>query len=147
MMETMLEIDFKGKTILDMGCGTGILAILASKRGASAIRAIDTDRWAINAVKENIIINHTLNITPAEGDASMIGSMKFDILLVNIQKNVILTDMTNYSEALNPGGTILFSGFFEADLPGIIASAESQGLTFLSKKERNNWVVAVFKAG
>jgi ribosomal protein L11 methyltransferase len=145
MMETMLEMDWKGKTVLDMGCGTGILAILASKLGAPDVMAIDIDRWSFDAVSENRLINNTIHIKPALGGAEVIGDHKFDVLLVNIQKNVILSDMATYSNALLPGGKILFSGFFEADLPQIQQSAESLRLKLISKKVKNNWIVAVFQ--
>ncbi len=144
MMETMLGMDFSEKTVLDMGCGTGILAILASRLGASAVTAIDIDQWSFDAVMENRVTNHAPNIDPVLGDAGMIGDRKFGIALVNIQKNVILNDMAAYSAALQLGGLILFSGFFETDLPDIQQVAEKEGLQFISKKVKNNWTVAVF---
>jgi len=144
MMETMLEMDFRGKSVLDMGCGTGILSILASKLGAGEITAIDIDPWSFDATSENRIINNTPNVLPVLGDAGMIGNHQFDILLVNIQKNVIMNDMAKYTIALLPGGSVLFSGFLGADLSDVRKMATSAGLKFISKKQRNHWTVAVF---
>jgi len=144
MMETMLEMSWEGKAVLDMGCGTGILAILASKLGAETIAAIDNDPWSFNAVSENLVINNTLNIKPLLGDAGTISKDTFDVLLVNIQKNVILSDMADYVKALKTGGIILLSGFYETDLPDIQREAEKQGLKFDFSQVMNKWSVAVF---
>jgi ribosomal protein L11 methyltransferase len=145
MMEIMLETDFSGKTVLDMGCGTGILAILASKLGCMTVTAIDNDPWSFDAVSENRIINNTLNVTPLLGDGDSISVQQFDIILVNIQRNVILSDMEKYSRALRPGGFILFSGFFREDLPAILEKAALYDLSFSKQETKNNWVVAVIK--
>jgi ribosomal protein L11 methyltransferase len=172
MMETMLELDFKGKRVLDMGCGTGILAILAAKLGAAEVTAIDNDPWSVEAVTENRIINSTLNVTPILGDGDFLTGhgvsnsvsssgygvsnsvtssghgvynsvLFFDIILVNIQRNVILDDMDKYAGVLKQGGLILFSGFFEKDLPAIVEKAADYAIGLSSFTTRNNWVVAV----
>jgi ribosomal protein L11 methyltransferase len=147
MMETMLGMEIKGKKVLDMGCGTGILSVLSSKRGAGEVVAIDIDPWAIDAVSGNIVLNNTPNIKAIQGDARDIGNQTFDILLVNIQKNVILNDMHTYSEALRADGIVLFSGFFESDIPDIIEVAKRFGLCFISSRAKNQWVVAEFRKG
>jgi ribosomal protein L11 methyltransferase len=145
MMETMLETEIKGRSVLDMGCGTGILSVLSSKLGAKEVLAIDIDPWAIEAVSGNLILNNTPNITILQGDARDIGYRTFDILLVNIQKNVIMNDMHTYSEALHSGGIVIFSGFFESDINDIIQAATRCELNFVSYKVNNQWVVAKFR--
>ncbi len=146
VMECMLEMDFNGKTVLDMGCGTGILAILASKLGAKEVTAIDIDPWSFEATSENILLNHTLNVKPLAGDSAAIENKKYHILLANIQKNVIMSDLKKYYAALLPGGTLLVSGFFQSDLPDIQKEAESCGLKTIHYKIRNNWIAAVFSS-
>jgi ribosomal protein L11 methyltransferase len=145
MMEFMLETDFSGKTVLDMGCGTGILAILASKLGCTTITAIDNDPWSFDAVSENRIINKSLNVIPILGDGDSIPVMEFDIILVNIQKNVILQDMEKYANALHYGGYILFSGFFQEDLSAILEKATLFDLKLSRQETKNNWIVAVLQ--
>jgi ribosomal protein L11 methyltransferase len=144
MMEVILELDLAGKRLLDMGCGTGILGILASMTGAGPVTAIDIDEWSYNATVENSALNNILNITALMGDSGLLGSETFDVVLANIQKNVILNDLPVYSKVLQPGGQMLLSGFFRTDLPDIRKVAEMNGLLFKEFRERNNWVVAIF---
>jgi ribosomal protein L11 methyltransferase len=145
MMEMMLGMDFSNKTVLDMGCGTGILAILSSKLGCLTAMAIDNDPWSFDAVSENLIINNTLNVVPLLGDGDSIPVRKFDIILVNIQRNIILRDMEKYAAALQDGSYILFSGFYEADLPAILEKASTFNLTLSQNSVKNNWTVAAFQ--
>lgn len=145
MIETLLEMDISGKPVLDMGCGTGILSILASKKGASFITAIDIDEWAYSGTLENARINNAGNIEARQGDASLLGEKKFDVILANIQRNVLLADMEKYSGVLNPGGFLAMSGFYNEDLPAIKEKAESLGLNNSGNKIKNNWVVSVYK--
>jgi ribosomal protein L11 methyltransferase len=145
MLEAMLDLDFRGKTVLDIGCGTGILAILASKLGADAITAIDIDPWSFDAVSENRIINHTLNVTPVLGDGDSIPVILYDFILANIQKNVVLSDIEKYSQALKSGGNILFSGFYSDDVPDIQVKASLCDLTSVSISSKNNWVVVILQ--
>jgi ribosomal protein L11 methyltransferase len=144
MMEVILELDLAGKRLLDMGCGTGILGILASMTGAGPVTAIDIDEWSYNATVENSALNNILNITALMGDSGLLGSETFDVVLANIQKNVILNDLPVYSKVLQPGGKMLVSGFYRNDLPDIRKVAEMNGLLFNEFRERNNWVVAIF---
>lgn len=145
MMEVMLEIDLKGKSLLDMGCGTGILAILAAQRGAGPVTAIDIDEWSYVATRENCQLNHTPQIKAVLGGADILGPESFDIIFANIQKNVILADFQKYVSVLNRGGEILLSGFYLHDLNEIRNEADRLGLVYTDHRERNNWTVVRFR--
>lgn len=144
MMGTMTDLSFSGKKVLDMGCGTGILAILASKLGAASLTAIDNDTWSFNATTENITINQCGNIRPVLGDASCLGSEIFDIILVNIHKNVIIQDIRTYASVLASRGWFMCSGFFEEDLKDIEEAAKVCGLRLYSTSTRNHWMLGLF---
>ena len=145
MAEEILKIDFTGKEILDMGCGTGILAILASMRGARKITAIDIDSWAFEGTIENSRVNKITNIEAYLGDASLLINQQFDIIFANIQKNIITRDLPVYNKVLKPGGTILLSGFYKHDTADIKTIAESLELTETGINEKNNWVVNTYR--
>ena len=145
VMEFMLGIDFRGKAVLDMGCGTGILAILAGHLGAERITAIDIDHWAYEAVFENSVLNKVPQIKVVRGDASLLGQEKYDVILANIQKNIILSDLPAYQKVMKPGALIVISGFYESDLADILKSAEGLGLIFLEKRVRNQWTAALLQ--
>ena len=145
MMEIMLESGLAGKSLLDMGCGTGILAILAALIGAGPVTAIDIDEWSYAATLENSQLNNTPQIKAVLGGADMLGPDRFDIILANIQKNVILDDLQKYVSVLNPGGEILLSGFYLNDLSDIRKEADRLGLVYMDHKERNNWTVVRFR--
>ena len=146
MIEGILEHDFSGKNVLDMGCGTGILAILASLRGAAEIMGIDIDDWCIRNSEENCLLNHTSNITLKLGDASILDKEgMFDIILANINKNILLADLRKYVKKLQPGGLIFLSGFYKSDIADINAEAEQVGLKLKSKKEKNNWTALSYE--
>ncbi len=144
MAKSLFDIDFKNKSVLDMGCGTGILAILASKLSASSILAIDIEEWAYLNTIENISLNNAINISVEKGGAELLARRLFNIILANINLNVLLHDMKFYSQSLEKGGIILFSGVFETDLPQLQMAAEACGLKLISKMEKNNWMVARF---
>ncbi len=145
IIELMLNEDFQGKEVLDMGCGTGVLAILASMKGATHVDAIDNDPWSFNNTTENIGLNPVQHITPILGDASLLTKPNhYDIILANINRNILLRDMSAYVKALKQGGKILFSGFYKADLSGIKKHAEALGLTYQKHISKNNWVAAMF---
>jgi len=145
MLQWMLEADFSGKNVLDMGCGTGILAIMASKLGASTITAIDYDPVCFESTVENAQLNHIENITALCGSKEAIPGEQFDTILANINRNILLDQMGRYSEALNPGGEIYFSGFYEEpDLAIITGEATKNGLTYISDKKDKDWVAAKF---
>ena len=143
IIQLMLETDFKGKEVLDMGSGTAVLAILAKKLGSARTVAIDNDEWAYRNAFTNIELNGIPDIEIVLGDAlSIKGS--FDVVLANINRNILLRDMHYYVEAMNPNAHIFFSGFYTEDLPSIREEAERLGLRYCRHLIRNNWVAAEF---
>lgn len=147
MLRTILEqkADIQDKRILDMGCGTGILSIMASKTGAREITGIDIDEWAYNNAMENLRNNQIDNISIKIGDASLLAAEQpFDVILANINRNILLNDMPYYNACLKPDGLLIMSGFYEHDLPMIREKAESLGLEYRSYHEEKQWVAAVF---
>ncbi|MFM9944260.1 MAG: 50S ribosomal protein L11 methyltransferase [Bacteroidia bacterium] len=141
MAETLLDTDLKNKTILDMGCGTSVLSILAEKLGASQILAIDNDDWAIENSKENIEYNKCNNISVFNNDACFSG--KFDIIVSNINRNINLELLQKYAPALNQGGKILLSGFYNHDVPPFENLVRTLGLKIALVKERNSWACII----
>lgn len=144
IIESILQNDLTGKTILDMGCGTGILSILASMKGAKKITAIDIDKWSYEGTLENAQLNNISNIEIKLGDASLLGNEKYDLIFANIHKNVLLNDMEAYYSVLNNGGSLIISGFYTEDIPDIIAKAEELGMKNAGFVEKNNWVAHSF---
>jgi ribosomal protein L11 methyltransferase len=140
MIQHLLDMEIAGMKTLDMGCGTAILAILAEMKGAKPIDAIDIDNWCYLNSIENAERNNCSQITVYEGDAALLKDQKYDLIIANINRNILLNDMQAYVACLNPKGTILFSGFYNEDIPFIDASCTKNGLTFVKKLERNNWV-------
>ena len=140
MIQHLLEMDVNGLKTLDMGCGTAILAILAEMKGAQPIDAIDIDNWCYLNSIENAERNNCKYITVYEGDAALLQDKKYDLIIANINRNILLNDMQSYVDCLNAGGTILFSGFYEEDIPFIDNSCTEKGLTYIKKFQRNNWV-------
>ena len=140
MIQHLLETDVTGLKTLDMGCGTAILAILAEMKGANPIDAVDIDNWCYLNSIENAERNNCKHISVYEGDATVLKDKKYDLIIANINRNILLEDMQTYVSCLNPKGIILFSGFYEEDIPFIDASCTEKGLTFVKKLQRNNWV-------
>ena len=143
IIQLMLETDFQGKTVLDMGSGTAVLAILAKKLGAAHTVAIDNDEWAYRNAFTNTELNGVSDIEIILGDASSIQG-SFDVVLANINRNILLRDMHLYVAAMRPDAHIFFSGFYTEDLESIKAEAERLGLHYCRHLSRNNWVAAEF---
>ncbi len=144
MAKAILDIDVKNKSLLDMGCGTAILAILAALRGATPITGIDIDEWAYNNAIENIQLNHTEQITLKKGGAELLGDEMFDIILANINRNILLNDIKRYVKVLNSNGLLILSGFYESDIDAIEKECNQYGLEKLSYEKNNNWVAVRF---
>jgi len=136
----LLQMDLQDKTLLDMGCGTAVLAILASMRGAKDIVAIDIDTWCTENSIENIAVNNIQGITVQLGGAELLAGLHFDIVLANINRNILLADMEQYAACLSSGGELYMSGFYAQDIPLIEAEANRNGLTLIDYHEKNNWV-------
>jgi len=144
MVKAMLEMELKEHEVLDMGCGSGILSILASLKGAKNITAIDIDEWSTNNTLENAAINNINNILVSLGDANLLKEQLFDTILANIQRNILLQDMPAYVKVLKPGGMLVMSGFYAADLPIITERATELGLELSDSYERSDWCAARF---
>lgn len=140
MLEHLLQIDLKGKKVLDMGCGTGILAIFSEMKGAADVDAIDIDNWCYENSLENVARNNCRNISVFEGDASLLKPQAYDLVIANINRNILLNDMQIYTRSLKKNGMILLSGFYNEDIEKINEIAVLYGLHLEKKLERNNWV-------
>ena len=140
MLSYLADLPMSGKRVLDMGCGTAVLGILASMRGASQVLGIDVDEWAYRNALENVERNDAA-MEIRIGDASLLKEEKtpFDLILANINRNILLADMAAYASVLAPNGTLLLSGFYQSDIPVLQAHAESLGLTLQETQVRDNW--------
>ena len=145
MLQQLLFLSLEGAKVLDMGCGTGILAIMAALRGARDITAIDIDPWCVENATENVQQNNCSFIIIKEGDVSLIAGEQYNLILANINRNILLSDIPAYAQALLPEGLLLVSGFYIEDLPVIQECAEAVGLRYISYIERNRWVSAKFQ--
>lgn len=139
MIEQMLEMDFKDKTVLDMGCGTSVLAIFAKQRGGGRTVAIDIDEWSVENSKENAVRNNVeLNISL--GTADNLGSEKFDIILANINRNILISDIPTYEGVLNSGGQLLLSGLCFFDVDDILEVCTKANLVLKNRQQREEWM-------
>jgi ribosomal protein L11 methyltransferase len=143
MIELMLEKNFENLKVLDMGCGTGVLAILASKMGATEVLAIDNDEWAYKNAVENVQKNNLSNITILQGDDQLLVKEQFDIIIANINRNILLQQFDAYINCLQPGGFIFLSGFYEADVTPLLQRAQSGNLNLIEKIRKNSWVAMI----
>lgn len=145
MIMLMLETDFQGKKVLDMGCGSAVLAILAEKAGAAEILAIDFDHWAFENSIENAERNGCKKIVVKEGTAALLKGLRFEIILANINRNVLLADMDKYNESLEKGGSLMISGILKDDIPVMMERISTTGLQHQKTIEKDNWVAMLFK--
>lgn len=140
MASAVLDLGVAGRKGLDMGSGTGVLAILAAKCGAQHVDAVDIDEWADESCRENIFVNGVERcITPILGDAGSIAGRHYDFILANINRNILLTDMPAYVSTLSGGGDLLMSGFLENDAPAVTARAEELGMHCLATRTKEGW--------
>lgn len=144
MMRELLKMDLKNKALLDMGCGTAVLAILASMRGALPITAIDIDEWAYQNAMENTRLNGINDIRLFQGGAELLGNESYDVILANINRNILLQDMETYVKVLKSEGLLVMSGFYKEDIAIIRETGELLGMTYLHFSEIDRWVAVTF---
>jgi len=140
MVQHLIDLDLENKSTLDMGCGTGILAIFAEMKGAKPLDGIDIDNWCYLNSVENAERNKCKYISFYEGDASLLTNQKYDVIIANINRNILLNDMATYTKCLNENGILLLSGFYKEDIAAIDQEVSSHGLSIQNTLERNNWV-------
>jgi ribosomal protein L11 methyltransferase len=140
MIKQLLKLDIRGKKVLDMGCGTGVLAILAEMKGAEAVDAIDIDNWCYLNTLENAERNHCNKIKVFEGDATLLRDKSYDIIIANINRNILLKDIETYVAVLAKNGVLLLSGFYEKDIPLIDECCITNSLKLMEKLEKNFWI-------
>jgi ribosomal protein L11 methyltransferase len=140
MIQHLLALDLENKKVLDMGCGTGILAIFAEMKGAQPTDAIDIDSWCYQNSLENVQRNGCRYITVLEGDSSLLKGKKYDVVIANINRNILLSDMKTYTDSLSKNGVLLLSGFYKDDITIIENEVVKHGLIFDKMIQRNSWV-------
>ena len=140
MVQHLLDLDLQNKKVLDMGCGTGILAIFAEMKGAKPIDAIDIDAWCYENSVENCERNNCKHISVFEGDVSLLINKKYDVIIANINRNILMSDIKVYTNCLNKNGVLLLSGFYQDDIPVIDGEVSKYDLKLDKIIERNNWV-------
>jgi len=140
MLATMLHMDLHEKALLDMGCGTAVLAILGAMKGAKPVLGIDIDEWAYNNALDNIALNGCKEIELQQGGAELLKGLHFDVIFANINRNILIADMHVYAACLTTGGELYMSGFYKEDIPIIEAKANELGMKMVSFVEKNNWV-------
>lgn len=145
MIQHLLDTELTNKKTLDMGCGTAILAILAEMKGAQPIDAIDIDNWCYLNSIENAERNHCQHITVYEGDAALLENKKYEVIIANINRNILLNDMKQYATCLEKEGILFLSGFYTEDISAIETACNQNGLILEGKLERNNWAALKFK--
>ncbi|MCO6501411.1 MAG: 50S ribosomal protein L11 methyltransferase [Vicingus serpentipes] len=141
MVKKILSLELENKTVLDMGCGTGVLAILAKLKKASDVMAVDIDEWAYRNTIENIEKNNNLSIEVKQGGAEVISNRQFDLIIANINRNILLQDLKNYSKSLQQEGSILLSGFFLADKEVLLEEAQKYQLRMIEIATNNDWAL------
>ncbi|MFD2565098.1 50S ribosomal protein L11 methyltransferase [Aquimarina rubra] len=145
MIQHLLKNDLEDKKVLDMGCGTGVLAILAEMKGAKPVDAIDIDNWCYLNTIENVERNTCKHITAYEGESSLLVDKQYDIVIANINRNILLEDISVYAKTLSKGGSLFLSGFYKEDLEIINKECAANNLKFVECFERNNWIAAGYE--
>lgn len=141
MLSYQMQLDQLNKKVLDVGTGTGVLAIMAAKRGASKITATDIDDWCIENSDENFALNAVNNVKLVKGEIESINDMDFDVIIANINKNVLLSQLHAYSTRLKPGGHMLLSGFYNEDKSDLLEKAKKLDLKKVYESSRQNWAM------
>lgn len=144
ILKEILAMELSGKCVLDMGCGTGVLAILAAMKGAAPVTAIDIEEWAYNNAMENVVLNGMTSIRVLQGGAELLGEERYDVIFANINRNILLQDLPHYEAVLKQGGIIVMSGFYLDDVPAIRSRAIELGLSFDHLKDMDRWVATTF---
>lgn len=139
MVQQMMDIDFVGKKVLDMGCGTSVLAIYAKQLGAGDTKAIDIDEWSVENSKENAVRN-SVELDIEQGTADNLGKDKYDVILANINRNILISDIPTYVSVLNDGGKLLLSGLCFFDVDDILEVCKENNLELTKKLQREEWV-------
>ena len=145
MSKELFSLDLKSVDLLDMGSGTGVLGILAEKLGAKYVKAIDIEEGAFLNTIDNCKLNNTKNIIVEKGDSKLLADSLFDVILANINKNILLQDISVYSNCLKLGGKLLLSGFFTTDIDELRKAASNNGLKFVKTNEKNNWAMIMLE--
>lgn len=147
MIEMLLDHPPKGKDLLDMGCGTAILAIVAGKLGAENIDAVDIDEWAYENALENVAMNDQSDINVIMGGSEVLGDRTYDVIYANINRNILLQDMEAYSRVLRPNGELYLSGFYSEDVPVLVEYAANFGMELTHRSQKDNWTaLRLFRA-
>ncbi len=146
MLSQQLEMDFEHKKVLDVGCGTGILSIMAAKRGAQSVVACDIDEWPVQNSRENFALNRCDHIEIYQGTVNKVPHQwQYDVILANINRNVLLDEMPAYVAVLAPGACLLLSGFYESDAEVLLQKAEENHLELADKRTKNNWAMLLLR--
>lgn len=147
ILRRLLGMDLTGKSVLDCGCGTGILGIVALRLGANRVLGYDIDEWSSENAKHNAALNGVDNLYVLLGDASVLDGVKeeFDVVIANINRNILLNDMTAFRSHLKTGGRLILSGFYETDVPMLEQAAQSNGLTIIDVVTDEEWACAMFE--
>ena len=146
ILERLLGMDLGHKTVLDAGCGTGVLGIFCTLKGAKSVWAYDIDRWSVDNTKENMLLNGVKNMEVVEGNASILqGKDAFDLILANINRNILLADLPSFVSVMHAGSQMILSGFYVEDMPLLVQKAKSLGLNYLNHTEKENWATLLFE--
>ena len=146
MIRHLFEQEMAGRTVLDVGCGTGVLSIVTLGLGSESVVAVDIDEWAVENCNDNCALNGVADkVATLVGTIESVPEQKFDVILANINLNILLHDLPHYRSRLVEGGLLLMSGFLESDVATLVAAAEAQGLSLMTTKESDGWVAASFR--